>query len=431
MVELALKRRLKSDNMSRINKLIKVLKGKGVELYRIIETEEASYQQFYDLQKLETVRCVKTLEDNVTVYVKGDKTMGEASFIVSHDESKANLEKLIDQALYEASFVKNEAYDLVKADKKKSMAYKPLEEKPFEILSKMAKIFFSKANDVARFNALELFFDEENVHLVNSNGVDYKKKTFQISIEAIPSFYGEDNFKTELYRMFKYNEVNYDLVDSDATSAISDVYNRGKAVKIENVNNCNIILHDKDILELFFEVIDNLDYASVYNHANLKNVGEVLTKNKLNVSLDAKSKYDYFDVDGVKLSKQAIIEDGVVKSYFGRNRFANYLGLQPTGDLEKIVLAKGKKSVEAFKNKPYLEVFDMSGIQVDAYQDYLGGEVRLALYFDGKDIIPVSGFSFSVSLSEAIDSMQLSKEVANINYYSGAKFALIHNCTIN
>ena len=73
----------------------------------------------------------------------------------------------------------------------------------------------------------------------------------------------------------------------------------------------------------------------------------------------------------------------------------------------------------------------MSGIQVDAYQNYLGGEVRLALYFDGKDIIPVSGSSFSANLQEALDNMSLSKEVANINHYSGAKYALIKDVTVN
>lgn len=420
--------------MSRINKIIKSLKAKGVSDYRIIETTEDSYQQFYDLQKLETVRRVSTTEDQVTVYVKtkaSDKVlMGEASFIVSHEESSANLAKLIDQAIYEASFIKNQEYSLVKGDKKKSMAYKPLEEEPFAILSKMAKLFFSESNEVARFNSLELFFNDVTTHIVNSNGVDYKKKTYEIDIEAIPSFYG-DNLKTELYRMFEYKELNYDKVASDAKGAIRDVYNRGKAIKLEGVTKSNIILRDKDLMELVYEVIDNLHYANVYNHSNLKSVGEALTSNKINISLDANTKYDYFDVDGVRLAKRTLVEEGIVKSYYGNNRYACYIGENPTGNLNKICLSKGKKSVEAFKTKPYLEIYDMSGIQVDAYQNYLGGEVRLALYFDGKDIIPVSGFSFSANLQEALDNMSLSKETSNINHYSGAKYALIKDVVVN
>ncbi|MBO7535987.1 MAG: hypothetical protein J6T34_02440 [Bacilli bacterium] len=420
--------------MSRINKIIKSLKAKNVSEYRIIETIEDDYQQFYDLQKLETVRRVSTTEDQVTIYVKtaedGKTLMGEASFIVSHEESKANLEKLIDQAIYEASFIKNQEYSLVNGDKKKSMAYKPLAEDPFTILTKLAKIFFKQSNEVARFNALELFFNDVTTHIVNSNGVDYKKRTYEINIEAIPSFYGE-GIKTELYRMFEYNELKYDKAASDAKEAILDVYNRGKAVKLEGVNKANIILRDKDLFQLAFEVIDSLHYASVYNHSNLKKVGEALTSNKINIGLDANTKYDYFDNDGVRLSKCSVIEDGIVKSYYGNNRYACYIGVKPTGNLNKLTLSKGKKSVEAFKTKPYLEIYDMSGIQVDAYQNYLGGEVRLALYFDGKDIIPVSGFSFSANLQEAIDNMSLSKEVSNINNYSGAKFALIKDVAIN
>ena len=420
--------------MSRISKIKKVLEERKVNTYRIIETEVNSFQQFYDLQKLETARKVSTLEEQVTIYIEsnidGKKVIGEASFVVSHDLSKNELVKLIDEALYQASFIKNDYYELVKGDKKKAMAYKPLEEKPFAILTKIAKIFFSEATDVVRFNALELFFDEKIVHLVNSNGVDYKKKIYQISCEAIPSFYSS-TFKTELYRMFKYGELNYDKIKEDAKKAINECLYRGNAVKLKDVSKCNLILHDEQLLELLWEVLSTVDYASVYSHSNIKSIGENITTNKINVSLDANTKFDYFDNDGVRLEKKQIIKDGVVNSYFGTNRYAYYLNLEPTGDLNRVVLGKGKKSVDSLKKDKYIEIYDLSGIQVDAYQDYIGGEVRLALYYDGKDIIPISGFAFSASLNEALNGLELSKEVTNINYYSGPKFGLFKDVTFN
>lgn len=420
--------------MSRINKVKKILQEKNINSFRIIEVENTSYQQFYDLEKLETVRKVNTLETNVTLYkemeVDGKKVLGEASFIISHDESKANLEKLINDCLYQASFVHNEYYELVEASKKKSMAYKELEEKPFEILKNIACIFFNESKKDARFNALELFYDENIVHLVNSKGVDYKKKTFEISCEAIPSFYS-DTYKTELYRMFKYKELNYDKIKEDAKESISDVYNRGKAIKLENVKNCNVLLHGKELLNLFEEVIYGFSYQSFYSHGNVYEIGDAISKKKLNIALDSNTKFDFFDNDGILLHKSEIVKNGVMTSSFGSNRYAYYLGKKATGNLSKVCLSHGKKETKVLKNKPYLELIDLSGIQVDLYQGYLGGEVRLALYYDGEKVTPVTGFSFTCDLKEAINNIELSKETENINYYNGPKLALIKNAIIN
>ncbi len=69
------------------------------------------------------------------------------------------------------------------------------------------------------------------------------------------------------------------------------------------------------------------------------------------------------------------------------------------------------------KAKPHLEILALSGIQIDTYSSYIGGEVRLAVWFDGKNRIPVSGFSFSGNIDSVLSDLVLSKEVvANIGY---------------
>ena len=58
----------------------------------------------------------------------------------------------------------------------------------------------------------------------------------------------------------------------------------------------------------------------------------------------------------------------------------------------------------------------MSGLQVDLYTDYIGGEIRLALYFDGKDIRPVTGISFSARLGETLSHLRLSSRTAMTDF---------------
>ncbi|MBQ1976586.1 MAG: hypothetical protein II227_04025, partial [Clostridia bacterium] len=61
--------------------------------------------------------------------------------------------------------------------------------------------------------------------------------------------------------------------------------------------------------------------------------------------------------------------------------------------------------------------------QLDIYNDYIGGEVRLAYYFDGEREIPMTGISISGKLSEALANMHLSDTAAVHEGYHGPRWA--------
>ena len=63
--------------------------------------------------------------------------------------------------------------------------------------------------------------------------------------------------------------------------------------------------------------------------------------------------------------------------------------------------------------EPYLEILGFSAFQLDSFSGFYGGEVRLALYFDGKKLTPVSGFSISGNLFDDFKNMK-SHEIADI-----------------
>ena len=71
----------------------------------------------------------------------------------------------------------------------------------------------------------------------------------------------------------------------------------------------------------------------------------------------------------------------------------------------------------------YFRIASMSGLQLDIYNDYIGGEVRLAYYFDGEREIPVTGISISGKLSAALSGMRLSSDSTVYEGYHGPKLA--------
>jgi len=425
----------------KINAIIKELKKYDkISDYAIQELKTSTFEQFYDLQKLETTRMTNTDEIKVRIYTKaqeGDNVyLGNASFDISHKISKSELDKLIEDAIYQASFVKNEYYELVEGTKKLSFKQKAEAKDPFDILQDIASIYFKAGRDNASFNALECFYNEYENHLVTSRGVDYKNLKHNIMVEAIPSYKAQTGKRLdncELYRMNRYETYDEAKIKEDAESAISDVLNRSKAIKFNNHMNANVIIKEQNIGNMLDEFLATYTYSSVYSKSNLHKIGDNIQDNPtnpLNLSLISSSKADYFDSDGVLLKEAKIISDGKLVSYFGNNRFAYYLGIKPTGNLNTIKVEKGKIAYDKMKKKPYIEILDLSGIQVDIFADYIGGEVRLANYFDGEKTYPITAFSFSGSLKKCINELEFSKETTKIPGYVGPKYALFKDLEI-
>ena len=135
-----------------------------------------------------------------------------------------------------------------------------------------------------------------------------------------------------------------------------------------------------------------------------------------------------FDADGLTLGSIRIVEDGKAVNYFGDNRYGQYLGEKPTGSLGCIQADAGTALAEAFAEG--LEVISMSGLQVDTYSDYIGGEVRLAYYHKDGKTLPITGISISGKLSKVLDHIRLSQETAVYNAYQGPAKAILSHMKI-
>lgn len=421
-----------------IKQIIKCLKeNQKVTDWLISETETESSQAFYVLQKLETTRQVKTTEYTVTVYhryaVDGTDYVGSSTFALSHKLKKKDLVAKIEDAVYAASFVKNKAFALVQGDKKKSVKEKGYEADSFALLDQIANIFIGASGPNVKFNALELFYTKTVNHIVNSRNVDLKKTFYKLFVEAIPSFDGEDQ-KVELYKNFHYATIDFDLIHNNAVEALKDVTARYQAKKIEDLRKADVILKDDDTAAFIHDLISEYSYASVYRHGNVKTVGDMLQKDPkkdlLTISLVPSSKTDAFDRDGVLLKPVKVVENGKLISYYGDNQYAQYLDAVPTGIMTTAKVEKGKSSVTTMTKKPHIEIIALSNIQIESYNDYIGGEVRLAMYFDGKGYHPISGFSFSGSISSILSNLSLSKETVSINRYQGPKYMKLKDMDI-
>jgi PmbA protein len=251
-------------------------------------------------------------------------------------------------------------------------------------------------------------------------------------VEAIPTYNGEAQ-SVELYEQYNFGSFDECALVREIAGKMDEVKARYEAVTPEGEIACKVILNAQELAQLFSNIAYDLNYAAVYSHSNLFKKGDTIQKapegDLIGITMagevEGSVRSAKFDGDGMALNSIRLVESGKAANYFGSNRYGQYLGETPTGDLRCLCADPGTASAGDFANGPYLEVVSMSGLQVDFYNDYIGGEVRLAYYHDGGKITPVTGISISGSLTEVLNHIRLSSTTPVYNGYCGPEKAIL------
>lgn len=425
-----------------MKKLIGLLnQNTGVDGWKIAEMKTRSYELFFVHEKLETVRSTDTVSTSVTVYVDHDGARGDSSFAVTAAQSDKDLEKAIERAAARAKLAFNQPYRLPRGGREPERALPTnltdLDEK--ETAAKIARAVFSADCPAGgSINALEVFLYTDTFRVINSEGIDKQEKKHRVMIEAIPTFTDEKE-SVELYEDYRFTVFDEEKLKNEISGKLREVYDRHVAAKPPVPMKANIVLRPHEIEELLSELAQDLHYASVYMHANLHKIGDDLQKDgkgdKLTVTMRGKTpgseRSSFFDGDGTELRDTTVIRDGVCAANFGSDRFGQYLGVEtPSGELRCMDVNAGTLDGAELKSASYIECASLSGIQVDLFNDYIGGEIRLAYYFDGEKTVPVTGITMSGKLSEALASLRLSDKKVTQGAYEGPDKMLLPGFSI-
>ena len=414
---------------------------KSISAWRIIGKATKTHELFFVHGKLETARVSDTSDKTVTVYVDHDGRTGDSSFNVYRSMTDKEIAKKTEVAAKRAALVFNERYSLPEADSCNEVLRSSSDEfAPAELAKKIADSVFA-ADDMpcGSINALEVFVYDEEIAVSNSNGVDKKQTRRRVMLEAIPT-YTDESGSVEICEIYNFTDFDAKAITEEIKARMLDVKARAEAKKPKTPIKINVILRPYEIAELMDELAYDINYASVYSHANLHSIGDDLQEggsgDKLNITmrsvLKGASGSACFDDDGSALKDVKIIDNGVIAGYFGSKRFGDYLKIaSPSGNLQCMEVAAGTMDKDNL-GEPYIECAFMSALQVDLYKDYIGGEIRLAYYYDGKTVRPITGITMSAKLSDVLKEMRLSKNVGTFGTrtYFGPEKLLMKDVTV-
>lgn len=423
--------------MKRIYDILKA--NKDISRFRITKTERNSHELFFVHEKLETVRATDTADINVTVYIDHDNATGDSSFNVYRSMSDDDIAKKAEDAVSRAKLVSNKPYgfptpDTLDVEISSNMS----EYDPRELGSAIAKaVFAAKMSEGGSINAAEVFVYRDVTHVVNSEGMDKKQTKYHAMIEVIPTYTEKDD-SVELYYSSKFASFDSDRITADVSKKMTEVEKRKHAIKPEIPMNCDVLLHENEILELMMSLAYDLDYANVYSKSNLRSIGDELPTSecgdKITIQMvgeiNGAFASSYFDAEGTALIPTLVIDHNKIVSYFGSHRYAEYLGQKDTGALGCISVEAGSLDESFLKDHDHLECISLSALQIDMYNDYIGGEIRLAYLHKDGESIPVSGITMSGKLSDALKTLKLSKDKITTGRYSGPSTLLIKDMNV-
>ena len=407
--------------------------------YKINVHRKDSYELFFVKGKLETVRRTNVRDIEVTVYVDHDEFRGESQFLIYPYTTGEDLRRLIDESVAKALLINNKHYTLPENETGSFEVESNFSTQNIpDLAAAIAQAVF-EANTVenASLNSVEIFIIGHLNTVINSRGIHKKQRYFSAMLETIPTYNGSRE-SVELYHQYNFSNFDRDTIVREVRDMLHAAKARYEAITPDFPIDCPVILNKQEVSELMWNIAGDLNFSSIYSRSNLFKKGDAIqtapTGDRIGITMAGAVEGNIysrkFDADGLSLKDTRIVEDGKAVSYYGGNRYAQYLDETPTGALSCLCVDAGSIPAGDFDKGPYLEVISMSGLQVDFYSDYIGGEVRLAYYHDGEKITPVTGISITGNLREVLGSIRLSSSIAVKDGYVGPEKALLSNMKI-
>lgn len=414
--------------------IIKALKAnKNVSDYEIVISNKESRELFYVLKNLEINRATKIETTKINVYVDSKDLRGTSTIALNANDNLASLKKKINSAVIKAKQGLIPYYPL--ADKTKNTVTKcSVKENLNTIALKVGKaIFEADIYEQGWINSTEVFVSKVKRTFINSKGVKHVADGLHVEVEVIPTW-SNSKEEFELYKWFEQSTPDYNKVTQEVDEILTLAQARSCAKKLKDVKipkNIKVLVSNDMLETLVWSLVTNTSYSYQYYKMNHYKKNDIVSNNNLELILKGVDKNCSnscpFDDHGVVLKNKTIIKNGKVIDCWGDIKHAYYFKKKASGSYPVIEL-KGKQY--NYKKEKHIIVCNFSSPQLDEDTGYWGGEIRLAMYFDGKKYIPITNFSIAGNIYRDIKKVLVSKEEFALPDYTGPKYLIFEGLNI-
>jgi predicted Zn-dependent protease len=396
-----------------------------------------SHQRFLVGEEVESVRTLETVRAQVSIYndhpsPQGNAARGEASFVVLPQDGPSAIASKLDDAVFMAGLVSNPPFSLPGPSDYPLVEVLDLRllEEPQVVAEELGDSLIAAARreDGVRLSASECFLDVQERELCNSRGIE----------TAVRGSHALFDFELISGDGQKESEVHIDLerrraADFDVAALVArkaaEARDAARAV-VPARHNGPVVISREALLELLdffrfqtsgqskFQKATQLEMGqSVFGPREVR--GEPLTL-RSDALLPFGLNSGPFDAEGLPGLDVTVVQDNVLMRFWAGQRYAEYLGIEPTGQFGNLVMPPGSKPLgELLAGGPLLHIVAFSSLEPDPITGDVVAEVRLGYAIDGSRRTPIKGGALSCNVYDAFAHAAYAREMMFQGRYEG------------
>lgn len=421
-----------------LDTIVRLLNEAGVSAWELSDVQTEGWEFYFIRHNLDQNRVKNVEHITVKVYqlIEDGACLGSASCEIAPTADEAEIRGKIADLAYRATLVKNRAYTLRTPEPVEPGTAEPiaLDAIAGDFLRTLRALPETAGEDI---NSYEIFVSSRTRRFLSSTGIDVEERYPDSMLEVVVNARREDH-EIELYRNYKSGSCDVEGLRRDLKRTMRYGKDRLIAKPTPAIGKADVLFTTSDAVSLYAYFADRLNTAMVYRKMSDWKPGEPVAANfrgdrpslYARRELPNSSKNHAFDAEGAPIRDTVLLEDGVVKNYAGGRMFSAYLGLEHAFVPTNLEAVGGTHRETELRSGPYLEVVEFSDFQVDSMTGDLFGEIRLAYYFDGETVVPVSGGSISGSMLDLVGEMYFTRESAQYDNWRIPAATLVKGVTV-
>jgi predicted Zn-dependent protease len=396
--------------------------------WQVTEVRGRSTQRYQVFGDVESRRQVESRACDVRVHVlHPDGTLGESSFTVVDLDTP--LEPSLDAAFARARLVKNKAWTLPGPGEGGATVVRAVDPRMVEVPEEAADdvggqiVSAVRAAGGVELSASEVFCDYRRVHLRSSRGLDVTREETSAYAEYVLLAKSAGADELEVYQSRRARDLK-DLAIAEQVEDDVVAARAGATAILPETGIVDVVLGGAGTEEIFDAFVAHATGAAKFDNWSRLVEGEPVVAlasgyDKLTLSSDATipgglGTFSFDDV-GLPGRRLDVIVDGVFKRRACDQRYACWLGAQPTGTWGNTVVAPGSvDEAELLRPgaRPLYQLLRFSQLSPHATTGAFSGEIRFGWKIvDGKKT-PVRGGSISGVAFDAFARARFSRETA-------------------
>lgn len=285
-----------------------------------------------------------------------------------------------------------------------------------------------------RLTAAECFAEEQTTRLVNSRGLDARQTATQVEVEWVLLSRNAEREVEAFGALARRRAADLGMDQAVAESAqyAVDLLDASEPPQYKGA----VVLRGEALAAFLQGGLVNVpgplqthtSAAAKYQHLTRWEIGQSIFQGEVKgdpLTLWANRVAPYgshserFDDEGLPAQRVAVIRDNQLVAFTANQRYADYLGVAPTGAFGNTEVAAGSTPAAQLLSEPHVEIIAFSWFYPDNITGHFSSEIRLGYVVNGSRRVPFRGGLLIGNVFDALADVRWSAETGFFGMYLG------------